>query len=97
MQFYRQHCPRMYGKLMRDADFDKTKGSDVRHHPSIGLLILEIQQGIYNFLLSSAKLILHDINCVQYFLAPNQCTPSVPAPKTEEWPSLTRHMLEQPY
>lgn len=63
-----------------------------------GLLALEIQQGIYSFLLKCVKLILHDVEPSMFFLAPKQPEPSLPSlAKPGEWASLAGHTLQAPY
>ena len=97
MQFFGQRSPRSYGKLGTKDDLGMIQRSDCRYHPALGLLGLEIQAGIYEFLLACAKHILHDVDASQYFLAPHQPMPLLPEPTKNEWPSLTAHTLQAPY
>ncbi|EME89540.1 uncharacterized protein MYCFIDRAFT_86406 [Pseudocercospora fijiensis CIRAD86] len=62
-----------------------------------GLLSLEIQQGIYRFLLSCAKHILHDVAPAQFFLAPSMPEPAVPETRSSEYHSFSAHSLEECY
>ncbi|SMQ50027.1 unnamed protein product [Zymoseptoria tritici ST99CH_3D1] len=62
-----------------------------------GLVTLEIQHGIYRFLLACAKLILHDVEPAMLFLAPHQPEPDMPVPRTTEWENVTTHALEASY
>ena len=96
MQFHNQRSAHSYGRLVSNSTANNLPGAQL-FHPSDGLLALEIQQGIYSFLLACAMAILHDIESSQYFLAPYQPVPTLPEPTTNEWPSLTAHMLEVPY
>ncbi|KXT16820.1 hypothetical protein AC579_6795 [Pseudocercospora musae] len=62
-----------------------------------GLLSLEIQQGIYRFLLSCAKRILHDIAPAQFFLAPSVPEPPIPEARSNEYHSISAHSLKECY
>ena len=91
------HDPCSYGKLVAHEGPEPLKRSTSMYHPSRGLLGLEIQQGIYSFLLECVKLILHDIEPVKFFIAPHQPAPLVPKQETNDWPSFSAHQLEAPY
>ncbi|KAF2765908.1 hypothetical protein EJ03DRAFT_318585 [Teratosphaeria nubilosa] len=95
MQFVSQRTPRSYGSLIDVAS--KPKRSAFGCDPIIGLLGLEVQAGIYDFLLKCAKLILHDIQPPQLKLAPHQSQLSLSVAKTSQWLSLTGQMREAPY
>ena len=89
--------PRSYGKVIVCKGEEPLKKSAFMYHPSLGLLGLEIQQGIYSFLLDVVKLILHDIEPNQFFLAPHVPAPPVPHQNKEGWLSFSAHTLEAPY
>ena len=90
-----------YGHSMVSIPVRKSsemEGTGMAYMPCLGLLGLEIQKGIYSFLVSCAKLILHDVSPTAFFIAPHQPTPAPPhAVATSDWPSFTAHMLEAPY
>ncbi|KAK3713180.1 cell agglutination protein Mam3 [Vermiconidia calcicola] len=96
MAFNGQHTPRTYGWPVPCDSISCTRQT-IWHDTQNGLLVLEIQQRIYAFLLACTKLILHDINPGQYLLAPHQPCPPLPQALCSEWPSLSAHMLEMPY
>ncbi|TKA65133.1 hypothetical protein B0A55_11278, partial [Friedmanniomyces simplex] len=105
MVFHDQRTPRKYGEVMDLGEGLMRSPSQYsfamifvsRLHPSLGLFGLEVQAGIYSFLLDCAKLILHDVHPAQYFLAPHQTAPAPIVPKRGEWITLQDHMLEAPY
>ena len=101
MQFFGQRTPDTYGKLvkrfLRCGKRISIRTAATTHSKVLGLVALEIQEGIYAFLLSRAKLILHDIDPIQFFLAPLQPAPSIPELDSNEWPSFTAHIREVPY
>jgi len=94
-----QRSPCTYGKLFYADVTDPSthEPSIAGHHPNLALLGLEIQQGIYRFLLDCAKSILHDVNASDFFLAPHQPVPAMPQPPSSEWPSLSEQALQAPY
>ncbi|KAK0338092.1 cell agglutination protein Mam3 [Friedmanniomyces endolithicus] len=100
-----QRTPRKYGEVLELGESLMRSPSQYsfamifvsRTHPSLGLFGLEVQAGIYSFLLDCAKLILHDVHPAQYFLAPHQAAPAPLMPKRGEWITLQDHMLEAPY
>lgn len=89
--------PCTYGKIVVCKGDEPLKKSAFMYHPRFGLLGLEIQQGIYSFLLDVVKLILHDVEPDQFFLAPHVPAPPVPRQKTEGWLSFSAQTLEAPY
>ncbi|KAH9827841.1 hypothetical protein Tdes44962_MAKER02775, partial [Teratosphaeria destructans] len=95
MQFDSQRTPRSYGRLIDVASTPKR--SSFACDPNMGLLGLEIQAGIYDFLLKCTRLILHDIPPPQLRLAPHQPQPALPVARTRQWLSLTEQMREAPY
>ena len=97
MALHGSHDPRSYGKMLECDPGETIKKSASMYHPSLGLLGLEIQQGIYSFLLDCVKLILHDVEPVKFFLEPHKPAPPVPQQKTEGYPSFSAHALEAPY
>lgn len=62
-----------------------------------GLLSLEIQQKIYHFLLSCAKLILHDVAPADFFLAPCRPEPAMSEVRSNTYRSLSAHSLDACY
>lgn len=99
MLFQATHSPTGYGKVV-DRSITRLEASQLKFVTRLeeGLLALEIQKGIYSFLVSIAKLILHDIAPSDFFLAPHQPLPTMPRPKRpEKWDSLSAHALEVPY
>ena len=98
MELYGASGPATYGKLRSEEEMCTFDGTQkMIQTPSRGLLLLEIQTHIYGFVLSCAKLILHDIAPRQYYLAPHQPTPPMPDGDSREWPSLAVHALEVTY
>ncbi|KAK0941436.1 cell agglutination protein Mam3 [Friedmanniomyces endolithicus] len=105
MVFHNQRTPRTYGEVLELGESLMRSPSQYsfamifvsRTHPSLGLFGLEVQAGIYSFLLDCAKLVLHDVHPAQYFLAPHQSAPAPLVPKRGEWITLQDHMLEAPY
>ncbi|EMD00144.1 hypothetical protein BAUCODRAFT_145454 [Baudoinia panamericana UAMH 10762] len=102
MLFCDQRTPRTYGSIVGVLEnlpchYDVTKYI-FRVHPSLGLLGLEIQAGIYTFLLGCATLILHDIDPSQFTLAPHQPPPRpLDHVSTHKWGSVRDAMLQKPY
>jgi hypothetical protein len=97
MELFGQSTPATYGRLLTiEATLSPTIQRIV-HTPARGLLVLEIQQQIYEFLSSCVHLILHDIHPRQFSVAPHLPTPKMPEADTNEWPSLGALALEAPY
>lgn len=99
MLFQAKHSPTGYGKVM-DRSVAQLKPAQFKFVCRLqeGLLALEIQDGIYDFLLKASKLILHDIPACMFFRAPHQPKPPMPQPRrVEQWASLSAHALEVPY
>ena len=92
----RENLPQSYGRLVPWSVACRNRAFEP-FDPMYGLLALEIQHGIYSFLLACTELILHDIDPMQYSLAPEILEPRLPEPKAIEWPSLTAEMVEAPY
>ncbi|KAK5736050.1 cell agglutination protein Mam3 [Elasticomyces elasticus] len=105
MIFHNQHTPKTYGNTADLADslrstanlYDWAMQFVSRVDPGLGLLGLEIQAGIYSFLVQCVTLILHDVVPSQFFLAPHQPVPPPLIPKRGDWVTLQDHMLEAPY
>ncbi|KAK5123506.1 hypothetical protein LTR85_002544 [Meristemomyces frigidus] len=104
MQFFGQRSPRTYGRVAAVMENMPAGGSTpiksvVRYHPGLGLLGLEIQAGIYRFLLQCTKLILHDVETSQLcYLAPHRPAPLPLEPKySSEYRTLQDDALETPY
>lgn len=92
------HDPCSYGKLVICNGSEILKKHAFMYDPRLSLLGLEIQQGIYRFLLKCVKLILHDVGPDQFFLAPHKPPPPVPQQKNADpYPSFSAHALEAPY
>lgn len=91
------HDPRSYGRLEHRNGMEPVKKSSFMTAPGLGLLGLEIQQGIYSFLLKCVKLILHDLEPARFFLEPSKLAPPVPSEDVQGYHSLSTEMLEAPY
>lgn len=98
MELYGQNAPVAYGRVLSKKE-KATYGASqkIMNNAAQGLLILEIQQKIYEFLLSCVQNILHDIHPSQHFLAAHQSAPGLPGADTKEWPSLRAYTLERAY
>lgn len=100
MLFQSKHSVTKYGQVLQEEDVELL---DPSHFPYVrdakeGLLSMEIQAGTYSFLLSCARLILHDIKpSMLFFTAAHQPEPSVEHFAGPEYHSLTGHSLEAPY
>lgn len=97
MSLHGERTPKTYGKLILKKGAAPLTKSSLKHHPSLGLLGLEIQQGIYTFLLDCVKLILHDIEPSQFFLAPQKPEPVIPHQEPNGYQLFLAHTLEAPY
>jgi len=99
MQFRNQRTPRSYGRVqcLEEARLEIAARSFIRQHPSLGLLGLEIQAGIYSFLLQCAKTILHDIEPCHFLLAAYRPAPPPLETKKAEFRTLQDDALEVPY
>ncbi|KAK4549472.1 hypothetical protein LTR36_006469 [Oleoguttula mirabilis] len=99
MLFLGQCTPRSYGKvlsLVEAVPATRTK-SIHRLDPRMGLLGLEIQVGIYRFLLSCARYILHDVEISQFCTAPHLPTPPPLERSKSAFRTLQDGALEAPY
>jgi hypothetical protein len=97
INFSKTTSPALYGTVVEPAKLRLTKGFKHVRAATEGLVSLEIQQGVYRFLLACAKLILHDIEPVMFLLAPHQSEPEMPVPRTTDWQNVTTHALEAAY
>jgi len=99
MAFSHGRTPRKYGRLFGQKASTNQLVVRPTYPPITGLLILEIQDGIYNFLLASCRVILHDIDGGSWFTSPSMPAPEAPMPdaKRGEWTSLPALALEAPY
>lgn len=90
--------PGLPGKILKPRGNTPSKvGNKYLYESFSGLLGLEIQDGIMKFLLLCAKLILHDIDPKQFYLAPHQPKPVLLNPSATQWPSLTDQSTEAFY
>lgn len=99
MLFLAKPTPIGYGKVVHGS-VSKLRPNELKHatRTTEGLLALEIQTEIYRFLLKCAKLILHDIDPAEFFVASCQPEPKMSRlPGNEIWNSLSEHSLEAPY
>jgi hypothetical protein len=60
--------PRMYGSIVYLSRLPRHIGATHSFDTQYGLLVLEIQQSIYSFLLRSVRQILHDISPADFTL-----------------------------
>jgi hypothetical protein len=99
MIFQDKCSPLKYGTVVEPANLKLVKKLKFKHVRTAaeGLVSLEIQHGIYRFLLACAKSILHDIEPVMFFKAPHQKEPEMPVPRTTQWQMVTTHALESAY
>lgn len=97
MELHGAHDPCSYGRTFVGGEQPLLKKSAMKHHSTLGLLGLEIQQGTYAFLLECVKLILHDIEPSKFFTAPHEPAPPVPQQSLNDWPSFSVHTREAPY
>ena len=98
MELYGQTTPSSYGRLISTKEYSSPSARQkILYGCSHGLLALEIQQQIYDFLLSCAKLILHDTNPRQFYLAPHMPVPGLLEAETKDWPTLRTYTLERSY
>ncbi len=74
MRFDGPQSPKRYGRVVHNCGARDVPTTQP-YYPIRGLFVLEIQQQTYSFLLKCAKLILHDVDPKQYFLAPHQPPP----------------------
>jgi hypothetical protein len=61
MCLHGQRSPKSYGSLVLGDEGDKIQQA-LRFEPAVGLLVLEIQERILDFLVKCCRLILHDID-----------------------------------
>lgn len=97
MELFGQTTPSTYGRVLALNQASSSESRNITYPLLCGLLVLEIQQHIYNFLLSSVQHILHDIDSDQFSLAPKLPLPELPYTSSKEWLSLAAHALEAPY
>jgi hypothetical protein len=89
--------PRKYGRLVWLSQLPHHIGTTHSYDSQYGLLTLEIQQSIYDFLLKSVQAILHDINPAEFKLAPHSLAPAPLVNPTGVWDSATKSALEADY
>ena len=89
--------PRMYGSIVYLSRLPRHIGATHSFDTQYGLLVLEIQQSIYSFLLRSVRQILHDISPADFRLAPHAPTPGPLVNLTGVWDSATKSALEADY
>lgn len=93
--------PEMYGRLVywdtKDDAFDDMHTGRARN-PGEGLIILEIQKGIMDFLLGCVYSVLHDIDRDLLTSSQVEIQPGPPAITAEasEWPTLAAIAAEDP-
>ncbi|KAI3481318.1 hypothetical protein L1887_56416 [Cichorium endivia] len=97
MAFYGKQTPKQYGTVTKVAFLPRRIGAVQSYTPIYGLLILEIQQSIYGFLLRCAQAVLHDLNPADYVLAPHKQEPPPPKDSTGSWASISKHTIEAYY
>ncbi|KAL1586404.1 hypothetical protein WHR41_05299 [Cladosporium halotolerans] len=97
MAFYGKQTPKQYGSVTKVAFLPRRIGAVQSYTPIYGLLILEIQQSIYGFLLKCAQAVLHDLNPADYKLAPHKQEPPPPKDSTGSWASISKHTIEAYY
>lgn len=69
MMFTGRHEPETYGELIwiyDDPDASDWLDDERGHHPGEGLLVLQIQDRLYKFLVDCWRAILHDISAEQF-------------------------------
>jgi len=89
--------PRKYGRVVRLSQLPRHIGTTHSFDTKYGLLTLEIQQSIYDFLLKSVQAILHDINPADFKLAPHAPMPAPLVNPAGVWNSATKSALEADY
>ncbi|TLD07975.1 hypothetical protein E2P81_ATG10280 [Venturia nashicola] len=87
--------PRDYGMVVKSSEVSPKIARAHGFDPVYGLLVLEIQQKIYSFLLSCAKTILHDYSPDMLMSAPRQLEPTPLACDTIQ--DIGDHTLEADY
>jgi hypothetical protein len=86
--------PGRYGMVVKLSQLPARIGSTHSFNTQYGLLILEIQQSIYSFLLQSVQKILHDINPAHFKLAPHAPTPGPLLNPPGVWDSASKSALK---
>jgi hypothetical protein len=89
--------PRKYGALVPVSQLPSHIGLIHSFDPMYGLLTLEIQQSIYDFLLRCVQHILHDVHPAEYKLAPHRPVPAPLSNPTSGWDTVSQHTLEADY
>jgi hypothetical protein len=89
--------PRRYGRVVKLSQLPRYIGTTHSFDTQYGLLTLEIQQSIYNFLLKSVQTILHDINPADFKLAPHAPPPGPLLNPPGVWDSASKSALEADY
>lgn len=97
MAFFGKQTPRLYGGINKVSALPRRIGAIQSHDPTFGLLVLEIQQNIYSFLLACTRHILHDFHPSQYLLAPHQTAPRLPQSSPGSWESVSKQIIEADY
>jgi hypothetical protein len=92
-----QQTPRKYGALAPVSKLPSWIGHVHSLDPMYGLLTLEIQQSIYDFLLRCVRQILHDVHPADYKLAPHKSNPPTLSNPTGVWDTVSQHTLEADY
>ena len=99
MEFGDGLSPQRYGRLVVNQQDNTQKTLNPLYPPIVGLFILEVQDGIYDFLVAICKTILHDYDPSQWMLAPVQESVVPPPPPRfgGEWLSAPALAFEAPY
>jgi hypothetical protein len=97
MCFYDKKTPRQYASVVKVSKLPRKIGIVHSFVPVYGLLTLEIQHDIYQFLLRCVKSILHDIPLAEHKLASFQTEPSPLQEPTGVWQSVSQTTLEADY
>lgn len=93
--------PRTYGRVtIQEGGISQSVTRPV-YPPITGLFILEVQDGIYNFLLACTQAIMHDIDAHTWYISPSMPEPFAPAAESKrgaiDWSNLPGFVLEAPY
>ena len=99
MLFRGQTCPETYGKpAVWSEETLMTLLTGAGMAPGEGLLVLEIQEKILNFLLQCASIIVHDLQITARLSVPLTLPPpSFNVPSEINWPSVTASVATAPY
>ncbi|MCJ1396137.1 hypothetical protein MMC18_009026 [Xylographa bjoerkii] len=102
MLFHGQTDAESYGRIVvwkGNHTASRALISGITLDPGMGLLVLEIQQGILHFLVQSCFQILHDMSPTHMIEASVAVQPEPPAVNKDEqeWPSVVSMASETPY